>query len=91
MLQVNPGSKAEEAGLREGDVIDEINGIQPVTLEEAKRLQKISDSGLCLRFTRKVPSNRVKSGGRSSDDSEGKTITSKGASINYVSKRGGGG
>ena len=45
MLQVNPGSKAEEAGLREGDVIDEINGIQPVTLEEAKRLQKISDSG----------------------------------------------
>ena len=72
MFQVNPGSKAEEAGLREGDVIDEINGIPPVTLEEAKQLQKISESGLCLKFSRKSAAKLRSGRSFSSDESEGR-------------------
>ena len=72
LFQVNPGSKAEEAGLREGDVIDEINGIPPVTLEEAKQLQKISESGLCLKFSRKSAAKLRSGRSFSSDESEGR-------------------
>ena len=49
-LQVNTGSKAEKSGLREGDLITEINGIQPINLDEAKQLQKSTETGLCLKL-----------------------------------------
>ena len=74
IFQVNPGSKAEEAGLREGDVIEEINGIPPVTLEEAKKLQKISESGLCLKFSRKSSAKIRPGKSFSSDESEGRNL-----------------
>ena len=69
LLQVNPGSKAEKSGIREGDIITEINGISITTqnLEEAKQLQKCSDNGLSLKLVQKVSSNKK---GKSSD-SEG--------------------
>ena len=68
-LQVNPGSKAEKSGIREGDIITEINGISITTqnLEEAKQLQKCSDNGLSLKLVQKASSNKK---GKSSD-SEG--------------------
>ena len=49
-LQVNPGSKAEKAGIREGDIITEINAISVSFQEEAKRLQKASEDGLYLNL-----------------------------------------
>ena len=49
-FQVNPGSKAEKAGIREGDIITEINAIAVSFQEEAKRLQKESEDGLHLKL-----------------------------------------
>ena len=50
LFQVNPGSKAEKAGIREGDIITEINAIAVSFQEEAKRLQKASEDGLHLKL-----------------------------------------
>ena len=49
-FQVNPGCNAELAGIREGDLITEVNGIAVNSKEEAKELSKTSDDGLHLKL-----------------------------------------
>ena len=70
-FQVNPGSKAEKSGIREGDIISEINGISVSnqTNEEVKQLQKSSENGLSLKLVKHWSSNKK----AKSSDSEGKT------------------
>ena len=75
MFQVNPGSKAENSGIREGDIITEINGISVInhSHEEAKQLQKSSENGLSLKLVKHWSSNKK----AKSSDSEGKNRKKK--------------
>ena len=68
-LQVNPGSKAENSEIREGDIISEINGISVInhSNEEVKQLQKSSENGLSLKLVKHWSSNKK----AKSSDSEG--------------------
>ena len=66
-MQVNPGSKAGTACLREGDVISSINGIPTFTLtrDEAKQQINLDSETLELRLNQPTTTQTHDGGGSS--------------------------
>ena len=58
-LQVNPGSKAGTACLREGDVISSINGIPTFTLTRDEAKQQINLDSETLELRLNQPTNDI--------------------------------
>ena len=65
-LQVNPGSKAGTACLREGDVISSINGIPTFTLTRDEAKQQINLDSETLELRLNQPTQTHDGGGGSS-------------------------
>ena len=61
-LQVNPGSKAETACLREGDVLSSINGIPTFTLTRDEAKQQINLDSETLELQLNQPQNHQQTG-----------------------------
>ena len=58
-MQVNPGSKAGTACLREGDVISSINGIPTFTLTRDEAKQQINLDSETLELRLNQPTNDI--------------------------------
>ena len=70
-LQVNPGSKAGTACLREGDVISSINGIPTFTLTRDEAKQQINLDSETLELRLNQPPTQTHDGGSSPGSKRG--------------------